>query len=36
MDETDDALLLSGDLEDSGRFYGRYARTLLSAGPLPS
>ena len=29
MDETDDALLTSGDLEDFGRFYDRYARTLL-------
>ncbi|HET6549548.1 MAG TPA: RNA polymerase sigma factor [Solirubrobacter sp.] len=29
MDETDDALLTSGDLEDFGRFYDRHARTLL-------
>jgi hypothetical protein len=29
MDETDDVLLTSGDLEDFGRFYDRYARTLL-------
>jgi RNA polymerase sigma-70 factor (ECF subfamily) len=29
MDETDDDRLLSGDLEDFGRFYDRYARTLL-------
>ena len=29
MDPTDDALLTSGDLEDFGRFYDRYARTLL-------
>jgi RNA polymerase sigma-70 factor (ECF subfamily) len=29
MDETDDALLTSGDLEDFGRFYDRYVRTLL-------
>jgi RNA polymerase sigma-70 factor (ECF subfamily) len=29
MDATDDALLTSGDLEDFGRFYDRYARTLL-------
>ncbi len=29
MDETDDALLTSGDLEDFGRFYDHYARTLL-------
>ena len=29
MDETDDALLTSGELEDFGRFYDRYARTLL-------
>src|SRR4051794_8785974 len=30
MDETDDdALLTSGDLEDFGRFYDRYARTML-------
>jgi len=29
MDADDDALLTSGDLEDFGRFYDRYARTLL-------
>src|SRR4051795_10892226 len=29
MDATDDALLTSGDLEDFGRFYDRYVRTLL-------
>lgn len=29
MDATDDALLTSGDLEDFGRFYDRYARTVL-------
>jgi RNA polymerase sigma-70 factor (ECF subfamily) len=29
MDETDDALLTSGDLEDFGRFYDRYARSML-------
>jgi RNA polymerase sigma factor (sigma-70 family) len=29
MDATDDALLTSGDLEDFGRFYDRYARSLL-------
>ena len=30
MDETDEALLLSGDLEDFGRFYDRYVRSLLA------
>jgi RNA polymerase sigma-70 factor (ECF subfamily) len=29
MDATDDALLTSGDLEDFGRFYDRYVRTML-------
>jgi RNA polymerase sigma factor (sigma-70 family) len=29
MDETDDALLASSDLEDFGRFYDRHARALL-------
>ena len=29
MEATDDVLLTSGDLEDFGRFYDRYARTLL-------
>src|SRR3954462_2510478 len=29
MDATDDALLTSGVLEDFGRFYDRYVRTLL-------
>ncbi|MDA0170508.1 RNA polymerase sigma factor [Solirubrobacter taibaiensis] len=29
MDAPDDVLLCSGDLEDFGRFYDRYARTLL-------
>ena len=27
---TDEALLLSGDLEDFGRFYDRYVRSLLA------
>jgi RNA polymerase sigma-70 factor, ECF subfamily len=29
MDATDDVLLTSGDLEDFGRFYDRYARSML-------
>jgi RNA polymerase sigma-70 factor (ECF subfamily) len=30
MDETDEALLLSGDLQDFGRFYDRYVAALLA------
>ena len=29
VQSTDEALLLSGDLEDFGRFYDRYVRALL-------
>ena len=35
VDDTDEALLLSGDLEDFGLFYDRYVKALLDVLPAP-